>query len=230
MRPRSAADHQPSPRRPLWPMASIAKEQRAPSWSSTSGGGTFRRLGAGGGRWRIEVLSTSGDTHLRRAMTSTSCIVDHLACHLPKSNEGIGTCAETRQPCQRLHRGSREAKIELSSATQSEIQSAVHQRPRRGKPQASRFFTLTVGAKFEELASQADDRCRLVPAWRQALQDASSPPASIDESGDGGRSTRIPAVLELVKRITGKKARNQPLNPDESGGGGAAIQGGVAGR
>ena len=79
-------------------------------------------------------------------------------------------------------------------------------------------------ANFEELASKLIDRCR-VPV-EQALKDAKLSTGEIDEIVMVGGSTRMPAVQELVKRVTGKDP-NQTVNPDEVVAVGAAIQGGV---
>merc|ERR1712138_138550 len=84
-------------------------------------------------------------------------------------------------------------------------------------------LTLTRG-KFEELASNLIDRCR-VPV-EQALKDAKLSTGEIDEIVMVGGSTRMPAVKELVKRVTSKKP-NQSVNPDEVVAIGAAIQAGI---
>ncbi|MFM7696429.1 MAG: Hsp70 family protein, partial [Vulcanococcus sp.] len=92
-------------------------------------------------------------------------------------------------------------------------------------PEGPKHLDLTLTrAKFEELASKLIDRCR-VPV-EQALKDAKLSSSELDEIVMVGGSTRIPAVLELVKRITGKDP-NQTVNPDEVVAVGAAIQGGV---
>ena len=111
--------------------------------------------------------------------------------------------------------------IELSSATQSEINLPFI----TATPEGPKHLDLTLTrAKFEELASKLIDRCR-VPV-EQALKDAKLSTSELDEVVMVGGSTRIPAVLELVKRITGKDP-NQTVNPDEVVAVGAAIQGGV---
>merc|ERR1712100_930992 len=81
-----------------------------------------------------------------------------------------------------------------------------------------------MGAKFEELASRLIDRCK-VPV-EQALKDAKLSSGELDEIVMVGGSTRIPAVKELVKRVTSKDP-NQTVNPDEVVAIGAALQGGI---
>merc|ERR1711939_159562 len=92
-------------------------------------------------------------------------------------------------------------------------------------PEGPKHLDLTLTrAKFEELASKLIDRCAM--PVEQALKDAKLSSGELDEIVMVGGSTRIPAVLELVKRITGKDP-NQTVNPDEVVAVGAAIQGGV---
>jgi molecular chaperone DnaK len=166
----------------------------------------------------FEVLSTSGDTHLG-GDDFDKVIVDHLADTF-KANEGIDLRSD-KQALQRLTEAAEKAKIELSSATQSEINLPFI----TATPEGPKHLDLTLTrAKFEELASKLIDRCR-VPV-EQALKDAKLSSSELDEVVMVGGSTRIPAVLELVKRVTGKDP-NQTVNPDEVVAVGAAIQGGV---
>ncbi len=182
------------------------------------GGGTFDVSVLEVGDGVFEVLSTSGDTHLG-GDDFDKVIVDHLANSF-KSNEGIDL-RQDKQALQRLTEAAEKAKIELSSATQSEINLPFITATPEGPKHLD--LTLTRG-KFEELASTLIDRCR-IPV-EQALKDAKLSSSELDEIVMVGGSTRIPAVLELVKRTTGK-APNQTVNPDEVVAIGAAIQGGV---
>ena len=182
------------------------------------GGGTFDVSVLEVGDGVFEVLSTSGDTHLG-GDDFDKVIVDHLANSL-KSNEGIDL-RQDKQALQRLTEAAEKAKIELSSATQSEINLPFITATPEGPKHLD--LTLTRG-KFEELASTLIDRCR-IPV-EQALKDAKLSSSELDEIVMVGGSTRIPAVLELVKRTTGKDP-NQTVNPDEVVAIGAAIQGGV---
>ena len=182
------------------------------------GGGTFDVSVLEVGDGVFEVLSTSGDTHLG-GDDFDKVIVDHLADSF-KANEGIDL-RQDKQALQRLTEAAEKAKIELSSATQSEINLPFI----TATPEGPKHLDLTLTrAKFEELASSLIDRCR-VPV-EQALKDAKLSTSELDEIVMVGGSTRIPAVLELVKRITGKDP-NQTVNPDEVVAVGAAIQGGV---
>ncbi|MFM7466198.1 MAG: molecular chaperone DnaK [Cyanobium sp.] len=182
------------------------------------GGGTFDVSVLEVGDGVFEVLSTSGDTHLG-GDDFDKVIVDHLADTF-KANEGIDLRSD-KQALQRLTEAAEKAKIELSSATQSEINLPFI----TATPEGPKHLDLTLTrAKFEELASKLIDRCR-VPV-EQALKDAKLSSSELDEIVMVGGSTRIPAVLELVKRITGKDP-NQTVNPDEVVAVGAAIQGGV---
>ena len=182
------------------------------------GGGTFDVSVLEVGDGVFEVLSTSGDTHLG-GDDFDKVIVDHLANSF-KSNEGIDL-RKDKQALQRLTEAAEKAKIELSSATQSEINLPFITATPEGPKHLD--LTLTRG-KFEELASTLIDRCR-IPV-EQALKDAKLSSSELDEIVMVGGSTRIPAVLELVKRTTGKDP-NQTVNPDEVVAIGAAIQGGV---
>jgi molecular chaperone DnaK len=182
------------------------------------GGGTFDVSVLEVGDGVFEVLSTSGDTHLG-GDDFDKVIVDYLADTF-KANEGIDLRSD-KQALQRLTEASEKAKIELSSATQTEINLPFI----TATPEGPKHLDLTLTrAKFEELASKLIDRCR-VPV-EQALKDAKLSASELDEVVMVGGSTRIPAVLELVKRITGKDP-NQTVNPDEVVAVGAAIQGGV---
>ncbi len=182
------------------------------------GGGTFDVSVLEVGDGVFEVLSTSGDTHLG-GDDFDRCIVDHLA-SIFKSNEGIDL-RKDKQALQRLTEAAEKAKIELSNATQSEINLPFI----TATPEGPKHLDLNLTrANFEELASKLIDRCR-VPV-EQALKDAKLSTGEIDEIVMVGGSTRMPAVQELVKRVTGKDP-NQTVNPDEVVAVGAAIQGGV---
>jgi molecular chaperone DnaK len=182
------------------------------------GGGTFDVSVLEVGDGVFEVLSTSGDTHLG-GDDFDKVIVDYLADSF-KANEGIDL-RQDKQALQRLTEAAEKAKIELSSATQSEINLPFI----TATPEGPKHLDVTLTrAKFEELASKLIDRCR-VPV-EQALKDAKLSTSELDEIVMVGGSTRIPAVLELVKRVTGTDP-NQTVNPDEVVAVGAAIQGGV---
>lgn len=182
------------------------------------GGGTFDVSILEIGDGVFEVLATSGDTHLGGDDFDKK-IVDFLAEEFRKS-EGIDL-RKDRQALQRLTEAAEKAKIELSSVTQAEINlpfiTATQDGPKH-------LDTTLTRQKFEELCSDLIDRCR-VPV-ETAMRDAKLAKEQIDEVVMVGGSTRIPAILELVKRILGKDP-NQTVNPDEVVAVGAAVQAGV---
>jgi molecular chaperone DnaK len=182
------------------------------------GGGTFDVSILEVGDGVFEVLATSGDTHLGGDDFDKK-IVDYLADQF-KSAEGI-ELRQDKQALQRLTEAAEKAKIELSSVTQAEINlpfiTATQDGPKH-------LDTTLTRQKFEELASDLIDRCR-VPV-ENAIRDAKIDKSRIDEVVLVGGSIRIPAVKDLVKRVLGKEP-NQTVNPDEVVAVGAAIQGGV---
>ena len=148
------------------------------------GGGTFDVSVLEVGDGVFEVLSTSGDTHLG-GDDFDKVIVDYLADTF-KANEGIDLRSD-KQALQRLTEAAEKAKIELSSATQSEINLPFI----TATPEGPKHLDLTLTrAKFEELASKLIDRCR-VPV-EQALKDAKLASSELDEVVMVGGSTRIP--------------------------------------
>jgi len=182
------------------------------------GGGTFDVSILEVGDGVFEVKSTSGDTHLGGDDFDKK-IVDWLADEFGR-NEGIDL-RKDKQALQRLTEAAEKAKIELSSATQTSINLPFITATQAGPKHLD--MTLT-RAKFEEMCSDLFDRCR--KPVQQALQDAKLSNAQLDEVVLVGGSTRIPAVQELVRRMTGKDP-NQGVNPDEVVAVGAAIQAGV---
>lgn len=182
------------------------------------GGGTFDVSILEVGDGVFEVKATAGDTHLG-GNDFDQKIVDWLAAEF-KSNEGIDL-RQDKQALQRLTEAAEKAKIELSGATQTNLNLPFITATQDGPKHLD--MTLT-RSQFEQLCSDLLDRCR-VPV-EQALKDAGLSNSEIDEVVLVGGSTRIPAVQSLVKRITGKEP-NQGVNPDEVVAVGAAIQAGV---
>ena len=125
------------------------------------------------------------------------------------------------QALQRLTEAAEKAKIELSSSTQSEVNLPFITATEDGPKHLT--MTLTRG-KFEELSSGLIDRCK--KPVQQAIKDAKLSVSDLNEVVMVGGSSRIPAVLELVKIVTGLEP-NQTVNPDEVVAIGAAVQGGV---
>nr|BCL66137.1 heat shock protein 70B [Volvox africanus] len=183
------------------------------------GGGTFDVSVLEVGDGVFEVLSTSGDTHLG-GDDFDKRIVDFLADEFQRS-EGI-ELRKDRQALQRLTEAAEKAKIELSSLTQTSINlpfiTATADGPKHIDTQLSR-------AKFEEMCSDLLERCK-VPV-QQALRDAKLSISDIQEVILVGGSTRIPAVQDIVRKLTGGKEPNVSVNPDEVVALGAAVQAGV---
>jgi len=182
------------------------------------GGGTFDVSILEVGEGVFEVKSTSGDTHLGGDDFDKK-IVDWLATAFLR-NEGVDL-RKDKQALQRLTEAAEKAKIELSSATQTNINLPFITATQAGPQHLD--MTLT-RAKFEEMIADLLDRCR--KPVQQALQDAKLSNADIDEVVLVGGSTRIPSVQELVRRMIGKDPC-QGVNPDEVVAVGAAIQAGV---
>jgi chaperone protein DnaK len=182
------------------------------------GGGTFDVSILEVGDGVFEVLSTSGDTHLG-GDDFDKRIVDWLAADF-KAAEGIDLRSD-RQALQRLTEAAEKAKVELSATTQTSISLPFITATADGPKHIDAALTR---GKFEQLAADLLDRCR-VPV-EAALKDAKLSFSDLDEVILVGGSTRIPAVVELVERLTGKPA-NLTVNPDEVVALGAAVQGGV---
>ncbi|RDX97609.1 Stromal 70 kDa heat shock-related protein, chloroplastic, partial [Mucuna pruriens] len=182
------------------------------------GGGTFDVSVLEVGDGVFEVLSTSGDTHLG-GDDFDKRIVDWLASNF-KRDEGIDLLKD-KQALQRLTETAEKAKMELSSLTQTNISlpfiTATADGPKH-------IETTITRAKFEELCSDLLDRLR-TPV-ENSLRDAKLSFKDLDEVILVGGSTRIPAVQELVKKLTGKDP-NVTVNPDEVVALGAAVQAGV---
>ena len=181
------------------------------------GGGTFDVSILEVGDGVFEVKSTSGDTHLGGDDFDKK-IVDWLAVEF-QHNQGIDL-RQDKQALQRLTEAAEKAKIELSSATQTNINLPFI----TATPAGPQHLDMTLTrAQFEEMTADLLDRCRY--PVQQALQDAKLS-NKLDEVVLVGGSTRIPAVQELVRRIIGKDPC-QGVNPDEVVAVGAAIQAGV---
>jgi len=182
------------------------------------GGGPFDVSVLEVGDGVFEVLSTSGDTHLG-GDDFDKRIVDWLANDF-KKQEGVDLLKD-KQALQRLTETAEKAKMELSSLTQTSISLPFITATADGPKHIDTSLTR---AKFEELCSDLLDRCR-TPV-ENSLRDAKLTFKDINEVILVGGSTRIPAVQELVKRLTGKDP-NVTVNPDEVVALGAAVQAGV---
>ncbi|RKY20988.1 MAG: molecular chaperone DnaK, partial [Planctomycetota bacterium] len=179
------------------------------------GGGTFDVSILEVGEGVCEVLATSGDTHLG-GDDFDKRIVDWIADEF-KKDHGIDL-RNDRQALQRLYEAAEKAKCELSSVTQTAINLPFITADASGP----KHLNMTINrARFEALTADLVERCR--GPVNQALSDAKLTASDIDEVILVGGSTRIPAVQELVKKMTGKDP-NMSVNPDEVVAVGAAMQ------
>ena len=183
------------------------------------GGGTFDvsilELGDG----VFEVAATAGDNHLGGDDWDQR-VINWLADKFASDNGGIDL-RKDKMALQRLKEAAEKAKMELSSTTQANINLPFITADQTGPKHLD--YTLT-RAEFERITKDLLDRCR--KPVEQALHDAGLSAGQIDEVILVGGSTRMPAVQELVKQITGKQP-NMSGNPDEVVAMGAAVQGGV---
>ena len=182
------------------------------------GGGTFDvsilELGDG----VFEVASTAGDNHLGGDDWDQR-IIDWLADKFQADN-GIDL-RKDKMALQRLKEAAEKAKMELSSTTQANINLPFITADASGPKHLD--YTLT-RAEFERITKDLLDRIK--KPVEQALKDAGLKTGDIDEVILVGGSTRMPAVQDLVKKLTGKEP-NMSVNPDEVVAMGAAVQGGV---
>ena len=182
------------------------------------GGGTFDVSILEIGDGVFEVLSTSGNTHLGGDDFDNK-IIDYLVAEFKKSN-GIDLSSD-KMAMQRLKEAAEKAKIELSGVQQTNINLPFITADSTGPKHLD--VTLT-RAKFEELIHDLVEAT--AEPVNQALKDAELTASDIHKVLLVGGSTRVPAVQEVVKRITGKEP-DKGINPDECVAVGAAIQGGV---
>ncbi|MCO6499806.1 MAG: molecular chaperone DnaK, partial [Vicingus serpentipes] len=166
----------------------------------------------------FEVKSTDGDTHLG-GDDFDQVIIDWLANEF-KKDESIDL-REDPMALQRLKEAAEKAKIELSSTTQTEINLPYVTATASGPKHLVRTLTR---AQFEQLA---DDLIkRTIAPCKSALKSAGYSTSDVDEVILVGGSTRIPAIVDAVKKFFGKEP-SKGVNPDEVVAIGAAIQGGV---
>ncbi len=184
------------------------------------GGGTFDVSILDVGEGVFEVRATSGDSHLGGDDFDQK-IVDWLASEF-KKDQGIDL-RQYKDALQRLREAAERAKIELSSQVSTQISlpyiTAVDNQPKHLD------YTLT-RSKFEEMCTDLMERIK--KPYQQALEDAKLKATDLNEIILVGGATRMPMVLELVKKLTNKEP-NRSVNPDEVVAVGAAIQAGVLG-
>ncbi len=182
------------------------------------GGGTFDvsilELGDG----VFDVLATSGDNSLGGDDFDNK-IIDYLVDEFKKEN-GIDL-SKDKMAMQRLKDASEKAKKDLSGVSQTQISLPFIT---AGEAGPLHLETTLSRAKFDELTDELVERTK-TPV-RQAMKDAGLSSSDLDQVILVGGSTRIPAVVEAVRKETGKEP-NKSVNPDEVVAMGAAIQGGV---
>ncbi len=182
------------------------------------GGGTFDISILEVGDKVVEVLSTNGDTHLGGDNIDQT-LMDWLIAEF-KKDTGIDV-SKDKMVLQRLKDAAEKAKIELSSTMETEVNlpflTADATGPKHLAVKLSR-------AKLEQLVEPLV--ARSIEPVKKALADAGLQPSQIDEVVMVGGQTRMPLIVETVKRYFGKEP-NKTVNPDEVVSVGAAVQGGV---
>ncbi|MCC9306783.1 molecular chaperone DnaK [Kitasatospora sp. RB6PN24] len=183
------------------------------------GGGTFDVSLLEIGEGLVEVKATNGDTHLGGDDWDQR-IVDHLVTQF-KNSYGVDL-SKDKMAVQRLREAAERAKIELSAATETQLNLPYITASAEGPLHLDEKLTR---AQFQQLTADLLERCK--NPFHQAVKDARIDVSDIDHVVLVGGSTRMPAVTELVKELTGGKEPNKGVNPDEVVAIGAALQAGV---
>ncbi len=184
------------------------------------GGGTFDVSLLEIGEGVVEVKATNGDNHLGGDDWDQR-IIDWLVEKF-RASQGIDL-AKDKMAMQRLREAAEKAKIELSSSSSATINLPYITVDADKNPL---FLDETLSrAEFQRITSDLLDRCRA--PFNQVIKDASISIGGINHVVLVGGSTRMPAVTELVKELTGGKEPNKGVNPDEVVAVGAALQAGV---
>ena len=182
------------------------------------GGGTFDVSILEVGDGLVEVKSTAGDSHLGGDDVDHT-VVDWLMAEF-KKDQGVDLSRD-KMALQRLHEAAEKAKIELSAASETEINLPFITADQTGP---KHLVVKLTRAKLEALAD--DVLQRTMEPCRRALKDAGLKTSDIHEVILVGGSTRIPKVQQMVKELFGREP-NRTVNPDEVVALGAAVQGGV---
>ncbi|MGJ5755887.1 molecular chaperone DnaK [Streptomyces puniciscabiei] len=182
------------------------------------GGGTFDVSLLEIGEGVIEVKATNGDTHLGGDDWDQR-IVDHLVTTF-KNSYGIDL-AKDKMAVQRLREAAERAKVELSSSTETNINLPYITASAEGPLHLDEKLTR---AQFQQLTSDLLERCK--GPFHNAVKDAGIKVSDIDHVILVGGSTRMPAVTDLVRELTGKDP-HKGVNPDEVVAVGASLQAGV---
>ena len=184
------------------------------------GGGTFDVSLLEIGDGVIEVKATSGDNKLGGDDWDQR-VVEHLVKQFQLSNNGIDLSGD-KMAMQRLREAAEKAKIELSASQSTTINLPYITASSDGPLHLD--VTLT-RAEFQRMTQDLLDRCK--GPFQQAIKDAGISVSAIDHVVLVGGSTRMPAVSDLVKELTGGREPNKGVNPDEVVAIGAALQAGV---
>jgi molecular chaperone DnaK len=182
------------------------------------GGGTFDISILEVGENVVEVLATNGDTHLG-GDNIDQAVIDWLIAEF-KKDSGLDV-SKDKMVLQRLKEAAEKAKIELSSTMETEINLPFLTADQSGPKHLSMKLSR---AKLEQLVEPLVERS--VEPTRRCLADAKLDPSQIDEVVLVGGQTRMPRIIETVKKIFGKDP-NRTVNPDEVVAVGAAVQAGV---
>ena len=184
------------------------------------GGGTFDVSLLEIGDGVVEVKATAGDNHLG-GDDWDQALVDYLVQTFGSKN-GIDLTKD-KMAMQRIREAAEKAKIELSSSQQAAVNLPYITVDAEKNPL---FLDETITrAQFQQLTADLLDRCK--KPFQQVLKDSGIAISAIKSVVLVGGSTRMPAVVELVKSLTGGKEPNKGVNPDEVVAVGAALQAGV---
>ncbi len=197
----------------------LEKEGEATILVFDLGGGTFDVSLLEVGEGVVEVKATSGDNHLGGDDWDQR-VVDWLVKDF-KNSYGIDL-SKDKMALQRLRETAEKAKIELSSSTESQINLPYITHSEQGP---LHLDTKLSRAEFQKMTSDLLDRCKT--PFQQVIKDAGVKLSEIDHVVLVGGSTRMPAVVDLVKELTGGKEPNKGVNPDEVVAVGACLQAGV---
>ncbi len=183
------------------------------------GGGTFdvSLLDIGGGV--VEVKATNGDNHLGGDDWDDK-IINHLVAQFKNANNV--DLSKDKMAMQRLKESAEKAKIELSQSMQTSINLPYITASAEGPLHLDETLTR---AQFEQLTADLVDRAR--KPFEQVIKDAGVSVDKIDHIVMVGGSTRMPMIVELIKKLTGGREPNKGVNPDEVVAVGAALQAGV---
>ncbi|MBV2365135.1 molecular chaperone DnaK [Streptomonospora nanhaiensis] len=197
----------------------LEKEDEATILVYDLGGGTFDVSLLEVGDGVVEVKATNGDNHLG-GDDWDQAVVDWLVERF-KNNNGVDL-AKDKMALQRLREAAEKAKIELSSSSESAINLPYITASAEGPLHLDEKLTR---AEFQRLTADLLDRTKA--PFHQVIKDAGISVDKIDHVVLVGGSTRMPAVVDLVKELTGGKEPNKGVNPDEVVAIGAALQAGV---